>query len=71
MELNLKKIQQLDVQQILQILLPTIDKFYKTIDFIDITKDQLYKLVLDEIGKSKKTYKGDVVYVEYIKNRIK
>ena len=70
MELNLKKIQQLDAQQILQMLLPTIDKFYKTIDYIDITKDQFYKLVSDEIDKSKKIYKGEVGYIEYIKNRI-
>ena len=70
MELNLKKIQQLDAQQILQILLPTIDKIYKTFDYTDITKAQFYKLVLDEINKSKKSYKGDVVYIEYIKNRI-
>ena len=32
MELNLRKVQQLNEHQILEILLPTINKIYKTID---------------------------------------
>lgn len=71
MELNLRKIQQLDAHQILEILLPTINNLYKKFDYIGITKDEFYNLVLREVDKSKRTYKGDIVYIEYIKNRIK
>ena len=70
MELNLKKIQQLDAHEILAILLSTIDNLYKSIDYIGITKEDFYNLVLNEIDKSKKTYKGDIDYIEYIKNRM-
>lgn len=70
MELNLRKIQQLDVHQILEILLPTINNLYKTFDYIGITKEEFYDLALREVDKSKRTYKGDIAYIEYIKNRI-
>lgn len=68
MELNLKKIQRLDAHEILEILLPTIDKLYKSVDYTGITKEDFYNLVLNEIDKSKKTYNGDIGYIEYIKN---
>lgn len=70
MELNLKKIQQLDTQQILEILLPTINKLYKNVEYIEISKEEFYNLVLKQIDKSKKTYKGDIDYIKYIKTRI-
>lgn len=70
MQLDLKKIQQLDAHEILAILLPTIDNLYKSIDYIGITQEEFYNLVLNEIDNSKKTYKGDIDYIEYIKNRM-
>lgn len=70
MELNLKKIQQLDPHQIFEILLPTINSLYKTVDYIGITKEEFYSLVLREVDESKKTYKGEIVYIEYIKKRV-
>lgn len=70
MELNLRKVQQLDAHQILEILLPTINNLYKTVDYIGITKEEFYNLVLREVNKSKRTYKGDIVYIEYIKKRM-
>lgn len=56
MELNLRKILQLSAQQILEILLPTINSLYKTFDDMGITKEDFYSLVLKEIDKSKKIY---------------
>lgn len=70
MELNLSEVQQLDAQQILKILLPTINKLYKTVDYTGITKDEFYNLVLQEVNKSKTIYKGDIVYIDYIKKII-
>lgn len=70
MELNLKKVQQLDTQQILEILLPTINKIYNTFDYIEISKEEFYDLVQKEINKSKKTYNGETNYTKYIKNKI-
>lgn len=71
MNLNLKKIQQLEIQQILEMLLPTINKLYKTFDYIAITKEEFYKLVLIEIEKSKKNYKDNIDYIEYISSKMK
>lgn len=70
MGLNLRKIQQLDAQQILEILLPTINNLYKTVDYVGISEEEFYNLLLREIDKSKKTYKGDIIYIEYIKSRM-
>lgn len=70
MKLNLNEVQQLDAHQILEILLPTINKLYKTVDYTGITKDEFYNLVLKEINKSKINYKGDIIYTDYIKKII-
>ncbi|MDD6878691.1 MAG: sigma-70 family RNA polymerase sigma factor, partial [bacterium] len=70
MELNLSKIKQLDEQQILDILLPTINSLYKKVDYIGMTKNDFYNLALEEIYKSKKSYIGDIDYIKYIKNKI-
>lgn len=70
MELNFKKVQQLNEQEILETLLPIIDKLYEKINYTDITKEQFYNLALKEISKSKKNYNGETDYVKYIKNKI-
>ena len=70
MELNLTQLQQLDEKDILNLLLPIIDELYKTIDYTEITKEAFYNLVLKEINQSKKTYKENIPYIEYIKSRI-
>ena len=70
MELNLKNIQQLNSQQILEIIKPMVNNLYKLIDYVGITKENYYDLILKEIKKSKKNYTGDVAYMDYIKNKI-
>ena len=70
MELNLQKIQQLDTQQILKIIFPTINNIYKTIDYVGITKEDFNNLVLKEISESKTNYKDDITYIKYIENKI-
>ncbi len=54
MELNLKNIQQLNSQQILEIIKPMVNNLYKLIDYVGITKENYYDLILKEIKKSKK-----------------
>ena len=70
MELTMLKVYQLNANQILEFLLPTINMLYKKIEYTGITKESYYKLVLEEIKKSKNFYKGNVDYTKYIKGRI-
>ena len=70
MKLTLKSVQQLNTQQIFELLLPIINKLYEKVDYIGITKEEFYHLVLKKVEKSKKTYKGDMNYIKYIQNRI-
>ena len=70
MELS-KKIQQLDSKQIYNSLLPIINELYLSFKYVNISDEDYVKLVLKEISDSKKTYKGDQNYIEYIKRKIK
>lgn len=68
--ISLKTLQQQDSKKILEILMPIIDKLYKKVDYIGLTKEKYYGLVLNEIEKSKRMYNGDVSYTEYIKRQV-
>lgn len=52
MELNLKRIKQLNKVQIYEMIFPLISKFYDTYDYLDITSEEFSEIVLDEIEKS-------------------
>ena len=54
MELNLKKIQQLDDKQIYNLLLSNINEIYSSFKYIDISPEEYMNLVLKEIADSKK-----------------
>ena len=70
MELNFKKIQQMDSKQIYNLLLPIINEIYLSYKYINITNEDYVKLVLKEITDSKHSYKGNQDYIEYIKRKI-
>ena len=46
MELNLKKIKQLDSKKIFDLLLPIIDSIYQSYEYIGISQSEYYNLVL-------------------------
>ncbi|MCI6266936.1 MAG: sigma-70 family RNA polymerase sigma factor [Erysipelotrichaceae bacterium] len=70
MTITLKKLQQLNTQQILELVLPTINEIYKDFDYIGIKQKEFYDLVLKEINISKKTYKGNIPFNDYLKDKI-
>ena len=71
MELTLKKVQQLDSNEILKALSATLNKIYQAFEYTNISKQEYYDLVLKEITNSKKTYNGDIKYTDFIKTKIK
>jgi len=72
MEINSKKLQQLSSQQILELLFPTlINSVYKNFDYVGIPENEFYDIVLEEIDDSKKFYRGEPAYTEYLKNNVK
>ncbi|MGN1358091.1 MAG: RNA polymerase sigma factor RpoD/SigA [Bacilli bacterium] len=70
MELNLKKIKQLDSKKIFDLLLPTIDSIYQSYEYIGISQSEYYNLVLQEIENSKKVYIDNIPYSKFIKKKI-
>lgn len=70
MELNLKKIQQMDSQKIFELSLPTINNIYKSFDYMDLSKQEYYDLVLQEITNSKELYNGNQPYADYLKKKV-
>ena len=71
MELNLKRIQQLDANKIYELLLPVIQNVYQSFSYIKLSEKEYSSLVLNEIVMSKKLYNGDILYSDFIKKRIK
>lgn len=51
MDLNLKRIKQLNKVQIYEMIFPLISKFYDVYDYLDITSEEFSGIVLDEIEK--------------------
>ena len=70
MNLNYNNIKQLDSKKIYNILLPIINDIYSTFSYIEINDNDFYELVMKEISNSKLVYKGDVDYIDFIKNKI-
>ena len=52
MDLNLKRIKQLNKVQIYEMIFPLMSKFYDAYDYLDITSEEFSEIVLDEIEKS-------------------
>lgn len=71
MKLSLKKIQQMDSNEIYDSLLSTINGIYQAFEYIGLSQKDYYKLVLNEITDSKNTYNVNTVYSDFVKERIK
>ena len=71
MELNFKKIQQMESEKIYELLLPTIKSVFQSVKYIGISQQSYHELVLKEIESSKKNYNGNTPYSDFIKKRIR
>ncbi len=71
MELDLKKVQQLDSKQIYNSVLPIMNELYLSFEYMNLSNEDYEKIVLQEISNSKKTYKGNQDYIEYLKRKTK
>ncbi len=71
MKINIGILQQLDEKQILKSLLIRVNKIYNSEVFIDLSKNEFYELVLNEINKSRESYDGKRDYVKFLDERIK
>ena len=69
MEFNIQKIQELDIDEIINILNPLIKEIYKSYQYININKNEFQEIVVKEITDSKKNYHGND-YLTFIKERI-
>lgn len=70
MKLSLKKIQQLNSKEIFELTLPTINDVYKSFDYMGLSEQDYYDLVLQEITSSKNLYNGDLPYEKFLEKRI-
>ena len=71
MKINIGILQQFDEEQILKSLLIRVNKIYNSEVFIDLSKNEFYELVLNEINKSRESYDGKRDYVKFLDERIK
>lgn len=66
MKINIGILQQLDEEQILKSLLIRVNKIYNSEVFIDLSKNEFYELVLNEINLSRESYDGKRDYVKFL-----
>ena len=71
MELNYKSIQQMSANQIYKLLLSDLQDINNTFLYINLSKDEYYNLIIDEIQKAKILYKGNIPFLEFVKRQIK
>ena len=71
MKINIGILQQFDEEQILKSLLIRVNKIYNSEVFIDLSKNEFYELVLNEINLSRESYDGKRDYVKFLDERIK
>ena len=64
---NLANISNNDIYELYQ---DSFDELYNVYRFMNLDKGFYYKMVLDEINRSKKEYNGITSYDQYIKNRV-
>lgn len=70
MKINSNSINKMSNEDILNEIIETIDKIYEDFSYVNISKNDYYKLVLEEIEKSKEEYKDNTSYLKYIKDKI-
>jgi len=70
MEINSSNIINKSNEEIFSYLLPLVNQIYKSYKFLSIGEIDYYNIVKNEIEKSKKEFKGKMLYEDYIKNNI-
>lgn len=70
MELVLKNVQQLNPNEIFNILQTKINYLFSSYKYVFNNEKEFNELALEEISKSKTTYKGGQSYIDFIKRRI-
>ena len=71
MELNFKKINMLSIEEIYNILLPTIEKAKNRFSFLELPETEFEEMAYKIIEESKKDYKSDTDYSKYIYNKLR
>lgn len=66
MTLTLSKVKEVPKEEIQRLMLPTIKKIYKNVEFLGITEEEFLYLTLRIIEESKKNYNGKEPYETYI-----
>ena len=65
--LNLKE---MDSREIFESLKESINDVFQKFQYTEISKQDYYRIVLNEISTSKQTYKGDIPYSDFLVKRI-
>lgn len=70
MDITLDKLKKMKTEEIIKILSQLIEEIYKIYSFTEITKEQYYEIVIDEIEKSKAEFNDKINYKKYMKKTI-
>ena len=71
MVLNNINIKSMSVKEIVSILMPSIIGIYKSIDYLEISRNEFLEIVINVISKTKNKYNGNKPYNEFVKDRVK
>ena len=71
MELNKELIHNLDTITIFKEIIPYLNNIYESFNYLDLSKEDFNKIVIEEINITKNEYNGETKYINYISNKIK
>ena len=71
MELRNNNIKKMSSNEIFDVMKLSFVGMYSNLEYLGVSKEQFYSIVLDEISKTKDTYNSSKPYTEFIKNRVK
>ena len=71
MEYTNEQIKEMSVKDLFKLFFPTFKEIYQSVRYLDIPKEDYFKLVLREISITKSSYSSRKPYKDFIKNRVK
>ena len=71
MELSKERISLMDNQELLELVMPSVNNVFNNYSYLNLDKDNQIKIVESAINKSRENYNGNIPYIKYLDKIIK
>ena len=71
MKITKENLKELTTKEIYKYISEIVNKLLNYYDYLDLSQEEIQKLIYTEIEKSKEEYQGEKTYIHYIKEQIR